>query len=139
MERETIVAVKGIILWGGEILIIRRCRNDRHAPGAWEFAGGRIEFGEAPEHALRREIAEETGLSATIERILYAADFRRTPNQHVVVLTYLCGVSADSHDVNLSEEHEDFLWVTSPQLSAYLYPPIYEDLLHYDVLKYLEK
>jgi len=45
------------------VLVARR-GGDQHLPGAWEFPGGKIEDGEEPEAAARRELHEETGLAA---------------------------------------------------------------------------
>jgi ADP-ribose pyrophosphatase YjhB (NUDIX family) len=44
----------------GRLLLIRR----GHAPhaGLWSLPGGRVEAGETPEEAVRREVLEETGL-----------------------------------------------------------------------------
>jgi len=47
----------------GRVLVARR-RDDAHQGGRWEFPGGRVEPGEAPAAAARRELAEETGLVA---------------------------------------------------------------------------
>jgi 8-oxo-dGTP diphosphatase len=47
----------------GKVLVARR-DDDAHQGGRWEFPGGRVEPGEDPEAAARRELAEETGLSA---------------------------------------------------------------------------
>jgi 8-oxo-dGTP diphosphatase len=47
----------------GKVLVARRA-DDRHLGGTWEFPGGKVEEGEEPETAARRELKEETGLDA---------------------------------------------------------------------------
>jgi 8-oxo-dGTP diphosphatase len=48
---------------GDKILVARR-QEGLHLGGALEFPGGKIEIGEEPAAAARRELAEETGLAA---------------------------------------------------------------------------
>ena len=55
----------GLIVRDGRILIGQR-RNDQPMAGRWEFPGGKIEQGESPQEALRRELAEELGIQAEI-------------------------------------------------------------------------
>lgn len=49
----------------GRVLVCRRAAHDPH-PLKWEFPGGKVEAGETPETALRRELAEELGIQAEI-------------------------------------------------------------------------
>ncbi|WP_416445979.1 (deoxy)nucleoside triphosphate pyrophosphohydrolase [Leucobacter sp. HNU] len=56
--------VAAIIVSAGEVLACRR-NPERSAGGLWEFPGGKIELGESPQSALRREIHEE--LNTAIE------------------------------------------------------------------------
>ena len=44
--------------------LVRRRPAGSHLAGCWEFPGGRVEPGEEPLAAARRELAEETGLRA---------------------------------------------------------------------------
>jgi 8-oxo-dGTP diphosphatase len=57
--------VAAIIERGGRILICRRKPDQAH-PLKWEFPGGKVEGGETPAQALRRELEEELGLGARI-------------------------------------------------------------------------
>lgn len=50
---------------GDEVLICQR-RADQPMALKWEFPGGKIEPGEGPEEALRRELNEELGIEAAI-------------------------------------------------------------------------
>lgn len=123
--RNIIVAVKGIIINQGKILIVQRASADSIGAGTWECAGGKIEFGEGLEAALAREISEETGLVITVDRILYAASFLTDPARQVVILTYLC--KSSEHAVRLSEEHSHYKWCTKLELQHMLPPGILAD------------
>jgi 8-oxo-dGTP diphosphatase len=55
-----IVAVGAVILRDGQVVLVRRSRPPRLHE--WSIPGGKVEWGESVEQALRREIREETGL-----------------------------------------------------------------------------
>jgi 8-oxo-dGTP diphosphatase len=57
--------VAAFIVQNGKVLV---CQRTKHQPMAlkWEFPGGKIEEGEQPRDALRRELEEELGIQAVI-------------------------------------------------------------------------
>ncbi len=57
--------VAALILKDDHILACQRTRH-QIMPLKWEFPGGKIEEGEQPRDALRRELEEELGIEATI-------------------------------------------------------------------------
>jgi 8-oxo-dGTP diphosphatase len=57
--------VAALIVDGDRILACQRTRH-QPMPLKWEFPGGKIEEGEQPRDALRRELEEELGIEATI-------------------------------------------------------------------------
>lgn len=57
--------VAGIIIENGKLLVCQRTRHQT-MPLKWEFPGGKIEEGEQPRDALRRELEEELGILAKI-------------------------------------------------------------------------
>ena len=93
-EIQLVVAIALVKNDQGKILLQRRI--DPRIPdanGKWELPGGRINFGESPEDAARRETKEETGCDIRIERLLLQPQshvWHRTDGKkvHVVVICY---------------------------------------------------
>ena len=57
--------VAALIVQDGKVLVCQRTRHQT-MPLKWEFPGGKIEEGEQPRDALRRELDEELGITATV-------------------------------------------------------------------------
>ncbi len=102
--------VKYLLLFGGKI--------------GWGFPKGGIDEGETPKDAAIRETKEETGISSlefipNFEEVTYYTikhDFSKTPpaplkkHKSKSVIFYLAKANTD--EVNLSYEHDDYCWVT---------------------------
>ena len=56
--KKNIYVVGAVIIENGKILCAQRGPS-KSLPLKWEFPGGKIEEGESPQEALRREIKEE--------------------------------------------------------------------------------
>lgn len=70
-QKQLVIVVALIRDSRGKILLQKRC--DPHFPtadGKWEFPGGKIDFGESLEDAVRRECREEIGCDMVIKRFL---------------------------------------------------------------------
>ncbi len=53
--------VAGLLQKEGKVLLAKRPAHKKRG-GLWEFPGGKVEEGEAPQEALRRELLEELGI-----------------------------------------------------------------------------
>ncbi len=127
MKNEFFFAAKALIFCKDKFLIIKRSGTARGAHFFWEYPGGRLEFGEQPTEALRREIFEETGIKDfSVLSILNLWSRLKTPNTQLIGATYLCKTS--SCNVKLSDEHTEYAWITKEELSEYnIYPSIKKD------------
>lgn len=67
--KKTIQVVAGVLLCEGKVLIARR-KPGKILAGYWEFPGGKIEPGEAPEESLQRELAEEFDVRVEVGEFL---------------------------------------------------------------------
>jgi 8-oxo-dGTP diphosphatase len=69
-----ILVVAGILReLDGRVLLAER-KNDQPFNGLWEFPGGKTHVAEAPEQALRRELAEELDIDITQFELLVSVD-----------------------------------------------------------------
>ncbi len=134
-EKVIVVALKGIIINNGKILIIKRNKSEINGD-IWETPGGKIEFGETLEEALLREIKEEVGLDVMVDKMLYATTFMSNPNRQLVILTYLCRSEGD--EIKLSNEHTEYKWVAMDEARKYLDKAIVNDFEKHAVFSMLE-
>lgn len=72
-----------------EALLIRRGGEPDIWLGKWAFPGGFVEYGEDPEHAVLRELEEETGVIGS-NPVTFAiqGDPDRDPRKHIIALFY---------------------------------------------------
>lgn len=100
----------------GKVLLIRRSTSSKHNAGKWEFPGGKTDPGETIDAALLREASEETGLDIELGRVLGAGE--SVLSEWRVAYLFLEG-HADTDAVRLSDEHDQFAWVTKAELPSY--------------------
>jgi 8-oxo-dGTP diphosphatase len=106
------VAVKALVVRRGRVLLLKRGAAAVPSPGTWDTPGGRVEFGETLEAALRREIREELGAAATvrIQRVLNAWTLIKTPGTHLVGITFVCDLRGRMH-LPPDAEHSEARWI----------------------------
>lgn len=118
MEK-TVLKVKGIIEKDGRYLLVKRWYDDRiPEPFMWEFIDGNVSFGESPEDALRRLIAEDLGVEGEIVRPAYTWSLL-VGDTHIVGIAYICRVE-DYDNISLAEELGEFAWVRREEFEDYI-------------------
>ena len=91
-KRERLLVVAGVVVRDGRVMLCQR-RPEVHNGLKWEFPGGKLEPGESPEAALRRELREELSIDVRVGRIIDAV-YHRYPDRDVLLLFYMCEIIA---------------------------------------------
>ena len=100
----------------GRILIAQR-PADKHLGLKWEFPGGKVEPGEAPNHALLRELNEELGCTVVITRTLepFHYDYTRVL---IEMFPFVCQLAPGSA-APAALEHVEIRWITPAEISNF--------------------
>lgn len=87
---ERLLVVAGVVVRDGRIMLCQR-KPGVHNGLKWEFPGGKLEPGESPEEALRRELREELSIDV---RVGHAIDnvYFRYPDRDVLLMFYRCEI-----------------------------------------------
>ena len=85
----------------------------------WEFPGGKMEAGETPEEALKREIREELSTESSVDEFLCTVDYDY-PQFHLTMHCYLCSLMTEALHLN---EHEAAKWLTRDELDSVKWLP----------------
>jgi 8-oxo-dGTP diphosphatase len=109
-----IEVVAAIVERDGKYLIARRA-SGKHLAGYWEFPGGKIEKGEAPEESLRREMWEEFGIHADVGDYL-GDNVHDYGSQNIRLLAYQVTVRGE---LLQSTDHDCIEWVVLEDMRNY--------------------
>ena len=91
----------------------------------WEFPGGKIEPGETPQQALRREIREELDAVIEVGELLRTINYDY-PTFHLTMHCFKCRL-ANGHLTLL--EHEAAKWLTPSDLQSVRWLPADEEII----------
>ena len=91
----------------------------------WEFPGGKMEEGENPDDALKREIWEELETRIAVERLVETVEWDY-PQFHLTMHCYLCHVESGHLEL---KEHEAARWLTTDALESVEWLPADWDLV----------
>jgi 8-oxo-dGTP diphosphatase len=65
----TVLVAAAIVVEDGRVLVSQR-KPGTHLAGKWEFPGGKVQPGEDPRDAVRRELDEELGIEVTVGEVV---------------------------------------------------------------------
>jgi A/G-specific adenine glycosylase len=108
-----------VIRKDGRILITRR-KESGLLGGLWEFPGGKVEPGESPAEACKREIAEEVNLSVEVMDLVARVDHAYT-HFKVYVDVFDCEYGAGNVELNGPTDHR---WILLEEAEKYAFPAV---------------
>ncbi len=102
---KTIRVVAAVIRKGDKIFATQRGYGD--LKGGWEFPGGKIEDGETPQEALKREIEEELDTEILVGELIDTIEYDY-PNFHLSMDCFWCEIVEGKL---VLKEHEAARWL----------------------------
>ena len=122
-ERYPKVGVGVLVVREGQILLGQRLGS--HGAGTWALPGGHLEYGETAVACARRELLEETGLSAgNIEPGPYTTDLFEAEGRHYVTLFVIASQTTGEATVREPAKCARWAWFPWSHLPAPLFAPL---------------
>ena len=99
----------------------------------WEFPGGKMEPGETPEEALKREIREELSTEIRVDDLLCTVEYDY-PKFHLTLHCYLCSLVTEALHLN---EHEAARWLANDELDSVKWLPADREVIEKIIMRSL--
>jgi 8-oxo-dGTP diphosphatase len=120
-----LVAVGAVIICDGRILLEKRKREPDE--GKWSIPGGLVELGESLDHAVIREVKEETNLEVekpvlidVVENIILREESRVA--YHYVIVDYFVKLKIEEFELKAADDAADLRWVKLDEAEDYDLP-----------------
>ncbi|NQU78589.1 NUDIX domain-containing protein [Candidatus Woesearchaeota archaeon] len=104
-----------IINENDEVLLVKRSAQSRTEPEYWSRPGGEVDFGEAVEDAVVREVKEETSINVEILKFLEITQVL-DDKKHWIALGYLARYLSGEVQNLEPEKHDAIKWFPLSQL-----------------------
>src|SRR5574344_728592 len=120
---KNIIVVAAIIIKDNKVFATQRGYGE--FKDWWEFPGGKIESGETPEEALKREIIEELDTEISVDKYLTTVDYDY-PSFHLNMRCYICHIIKGKLELLEAEQAK---WLTIKDIDTVDWLPADEIIL----------
>ena len=110
---KVVAAIINAVNENGETIIYATQRGYGDFKGGWEFPGGKIESGETPQEALKREIIEELDTEVSVGELMDTVEYNY-PQFHLSMDCFWCQIVRGNL---VLKEHEAARWLTKDELN----------------------
>jgi mutator protein MutT len=108
----------------GNILLLKRSKNNSVYIGKWQLPGGKANKGESAIHAVKREIFEETGCNCvsveSLKKITFSETFKGKESK-VELNIFICKVRGG---IVLSKEHSEYKFAKASRMIEKILAPV---------------
>jgi 8-oxo-dGTP diphosphatase len=118
----TVVVAAAVVIEHGRVLLTRR-KAGTHLAGAWELPGGKVQQGEDPREALRRELREELGIDAVAGEIVDVTFHRYEDAGKAVLLLFFEATRAPGSPEPRAIDVAALKWADAGALDPAAFPP----------------
>ena len=126
---KVVAAIIKAVNENGETIIFATQRGYGDFKGGWEFPGGKIESGETPQEALKREIIEELDTEVSVGELMDTVEYDY-PQFHLSMDCFWAEVKEGHLEL---KEAEAAKWLTKDQLDSVTWLPA--DILLIDQIR----
>ncbi len=119
---KTIVVAAAVVIEQGRVLLTQR-KSGTHLAGAWEFPGGKVEAGEDPRDALRRELDEEVGVRAAVGEIVDVTFHAYPDADKAVLLLFFEATREPTSEEPRALDVAAVRWARAQELDPAEFPP----------------
>jgi 8-oxo-dGTP diphosphatase len=120
-EPGTVLVAAGVVIEGGRVLLAQR-KAGAHLAGAWELPGGKVEPGEDPREALRRELREELGIEVSVGEVVDVTFHRYEEAGRTVLLLFFDALRLPDSPPPQAIDVAAFEWAEASSLDPALFP-----------------
>lgn len=117
--KKHVQVVAALIFENGKVFTTKRGENKyAYIAHKYEFPGGKIEAGETPQAALKREMQEELEMDVRVGN-LFATDTFEYPDFIITLHLYECEMLSSF----VLKEHESYAWIAAKELNEEEWAP----------------